>query len=299
MKRKFTSLEKSKRYDYCIITKYWWGFYSYILLVLQSLNSKQRQLKKSGNELNENDAGEMERIGKELPGLQKQLDQARKQSRQHNLLMQDYRTKQQKRQQMMGIGPNTSISSMSQGNISTQPSPLGTASSSPLHSTPQSPMLSPSPSLGGPSPSPLMQNSPMASPLTPSPGPSSTLSQTSPRGNPGVHMLDDTPFSPNTDGSGRQIQSQNVASVRMQGGQHHVTQIRMGSPGMPGHQVMMSQQGMMNLNAGVNQGNTGHIMVRGINPAMVQQMQSQQRSMMETQHGMQRMRSLGPQDQMR
>jgi hypothetical protein len=47
-----------------------------------------RQLRKNNNELNENDAAELERIGKELPGLQKQLEQARKQSRQHNLLHQ-------------------------------------------------------------------------------------------------------------------------------------------------------------------------------------------------------------------
>jgi histone-lysine N-methyltransferase MLL3 len=250
-------------------------------------------LRKNGNELNETDAGEMEKIAKELPGLQKQLDQARKQSRQHNLLMQDYRNKQQKRQQMMGLGPNTPV-----GNMTTQQSPLGAASSSPLHSTPQSPMLSPSPSLGGPSPSPLMQNSPMASPLTPSPGPSNTLSQTSPRGNPGVHVMDDTPFSPNADVSGRQLSSQNIGPGRMQG-QHHVAQLRMGSPGMSGHPVMIQQQGGMNVNMGGKPGNAGHMMVRGINPVMVQQMQSQQRSMMETQHGMQRMRSLVPQDQLR
>lgn len=60
----------------------------------QSLNSKQRQLRKNGGELNDNDQIELERITKELAVLQKQLDQSRKQSRQHSLLVQVKRVSQ-------------------------------------------------------------------------------------------------------------------------------------------------------------------------------------------------------------
>jgi len=59
-----------------------------LLLFLQSLNSKQRQLRKNGSELNENDAIELERVVKELSGIQKQLEQARKQTRAHGTLIQ-------------------------------------------------------------------------------------------------------------------------------------------------------------------------------------------------------------------
>ena len=56
--------------------------------VFQSLNSKQRQLRKSGNELAEVDALELQRISREQSVLQKHLDASRKQSRQHGMLMQ-------------------------------------------------------------------------------------------------------------------------------------------------------------------------------------------------------------------
>ena len=58
------------------------------LFHVQSLNSKQRQLRKSGNELAEADARELQRISSEQSVLQKQLDASRKQSRQHSMLMQ-------------------------------------------------------------------------------------------------------------------------------------------------------------------------------------------------------------------
>jgi hypothetical protein len=73
----------------------------------KSLNSRQRQLRKNGQELNESDASDLERITGEQQSLQKQLDQVRRQARQHTMLVQDYRNKQQKRQQQMGgqMGP--------------------------------------------------------------------------------------------------------------------------------------------------------------------------------------------------
>ncbi|KAF9417772.1 hypothetical protein HW555_005186 [Spodoptera exigua] len=60
----------------------------------KSLNSKQRQLRKSGNELLPNDAAELQRVSTEQQALQKHLEAARKQARQHSMLIQEYETKQ-------------------------------------------------------------------------------------------------------------------------------------------------------------------------------------------------------------
>lgn len=54
----------------------------------KSLNSKQRQLRKSGNQLAEADATELQRISAEQAILQKHLETSRKQSRQHGMLIQ-------------------------------------------------------------------------------------------------------------------------------------------------------------------------------------------------------------------
>ena len=55
----------------------------------KSLNSRQRQCRKNGQELPEADAAELERVTTEQQGLQKQLDRVRRQSRQHTMLVQD------------------------------------------------------------------------------------------------------------------------------------------------------------------------------------------------------------------
>uniref|UniRef100_T1IZ38 Histone-lysine N-methyltransferase 2C n=1 Tax=Strigamia maritima TaxID=126957 RepID=T1IZ38_STRMM len=119
----------------------------------KSLNTKQRQLRKNGQELGEVDAMELERIIRDQTTCQKQLEQVRKHGRQHDLKIQDYQLKQQKRQQHINIAQQQHSAMLSM-----QHSPLG-PSPSPLMgpSTPQSPMMSPS-SLG-PSPSPMMQQS--------------------------------------------------------------------------------------------------------------------------------------------
>ncbi|XP_044258429.1 histone-lysine N-methyltransferase 2C-like isoform X2 [Tribolium madens] len=125
----------------------------------KSLNSKQRQLRKSGGQLADADANELQRIAAEQAILQKHLDSSRKQSRQHGLLLQEYRNKQQAKQS----GPGQSPLLMQQN-----PSPLGPPSSSPIHHS-QSPMMSPSAS-------PLAQHSPLHSPspmISHSPGPGS------------------------------------------------------------------------------------------------------------------------------
>ena len=186
----------------------------------------------------------------------------------------------------MGISPNLGPSS-SQVSMP-QTSPLRTTSNSPLHSTPQSPLLSPSPSMSAPSP--LTQNSPMASPMTPSPGPvPSSMTQTSPRStlSQGLHHLDSRAFSPNNDGSMRPIQS-GAGQNRIPGGQ-----IRMGQ-----HQILQN----VGLGMNMNPANNPNLMInRGMNMNMNMNMHQQQRSLafLDNQGNIQRMRSMGPTDQLK
>jgi hypothetical protein len=67
------------------------------------LNSKLRTLKKNGNTLGDNDAAELERVSNEASGLQKCLDNVRKQSRQHGMIMNDHRQKKQKALEAAGM----------------------------------------------------------------------------------------------------------------------------------------------------------------------------------------------------
>ena len=53
------------------------------------------QARKNGGELSESDAADLERTTQEQAVIQKQLEQARKQQRQHQTLIQEYRNKQQ------------------------------------------------------------------------------------------------------------------------------------------------------------------------------------------------------------
>ncbi|RZC33964.1 histone-lysine N-methyltransferase 2C-like [Asbolus verrucosus] len=132
--------------------------------IRKSLNSKQRQLRKSGGQLAEADANELQRISAEQTILQKHLESSRKLSRQHGLLIQEYRNKQQAKQRP---GPGQSPLLIQQNH-----SPLGPPSSSPIHhsNTSQSPMMSPSASPLAQHSSPLHSPSPM---ISHSPGPGS------------------------------------------------------------------------------------------------------------------------------
>lgn len=56
----------------------------------KSLNSKQRVLRKSGNELTPQDANELSKITSQQSIVQKQFENSKKQTRQHGLLMQVY-----------------------------------------------------------------------------------------------------------------------------------------------------------------------------------------------------------------
>ncbi|GAB6031866.1 hypothetical protein CHUAL_010262 [Chamberlinius hualienensis] len=164
----------------------------------KSLNTKKRNLAKTGGQLSETDSVELERITREQTSLQKQLEQVRKQSRQHQLIMQEYHTKQQKQQQQ---SPQQMMSSQQ---MPMQLSPHSSAVQSPMlngPSTPMSPLMSPSPigpshsPLRQQSPSPMMQHSPLASshsPLVQHPSPLGQQvfhQQASPRhANPNLNM---------------------------------------------------------------------------------------------------------------
>lgn len=111
----------------------------------KSLSTKQRVLKKAGNDLNESDSMELTKITSEQTIVQKQLETSRKQLRQHSLVEQEYNNKhlQKALPQMMSPHPGTP----------------------PAHMTPQSPLMSPSPSS---SQSNLMQmsaQSPLGNPM--------------------------------------------------------------------------------------------------------------------------------------
>ncbi|CAL4174230.1 unnamed protein product, partial [Meganyctiphanes norvegica] len=195
----------------------------------KSLNSRQRTMKKNGQELNEHDASELERVQREAAVIQRSLDQCRKSGRQHTMIIQEYNNKKKQRPQMMGhhgvvMGPQ-GPGGMMAGN-----SPLGPRGTSPMHSTPQSPLMSPSPSSQpgmGMSPMVHSPHTPVASPNTiavPQHSPHSMVIPV-PHPSPG-----DSPYSPH-------------AQVRMPSPSFQDQGPRPGfpGPGMPHH---MMPQGM-------------------------------------------------------
>ncbi len=60
-------------------------------------------MKKNGNALGDNDAAELECVSYEANGLQKCLENVRKQSRQHGMIMNDHRQKKQKALEAAGM----------------------------------------------------------------------------------------------------------------------------------------------------------------------------------------------------
>lgn len=140
--------------------------------VRKSLNSKQRVLRKSGNELTQPDAMELAKVSAEQSIVQKQLESSRKQARQHGLVIQDYKSKQQPKMSTQIISP-----------MSNHPG------SSPAHMAPHSPLMSASPSsqsmmqtAPSPLPNPMLQpsHSPLHSPsplMSQSPGSVNSIMQ--------------------------------------------------------------------------------------------------------------------------
>ena len=88
-----------------------------------SLSSRQRQLRKNNQELNDTDASELDLITTEQKGLQKQLDQVRRQARQHTML--HFRNKQ-KRQGVV----EPPVPGQGQHQLSASPSPMVVADGS-------------------------------------------------------------------------------------------------------------------------------------------------------------------------
>ncbi|XP_071540275.1 uncharacterized protein trr isoform X3 [Panulirus ornatus] len=163
----------------------------------KSLNSRQRTLKKNGQELNEHDAAELARVQREASAIQRHLEQCRKSARQHAMIMQEYNNKKRNRQAHM-MNTQGGVMSASPGTMMTGASSMGPTGSSPMHSTPQSPLMSPSPSS-----QPGMGLSPMVpSPHTPVASPNPTIvPQHSPHAMvvPGPHPSPgESPFSPQT-----------------------------------------------------------------------------------------------------
>ncbi|XP_043479344.1 histone-lysine N-methyltransferase 2C-like isoform X5 [Leptopilina heterotoma] len=164
----------------------------------KSLNSKQRQLRKSGNELTENDNAELVRITSEQGILQKHLDASRKQTRQHGMLMQEYHSKQQQRQlqpqsnescsPMMSPSQHSSPLSSPAALVSHSPGP-GSASSTMIQHSPANSIVQHSPN------PPMLQHSPGNSQTNPG-----TMSphnmQPSPRIGTPLSQGDESPFSP-------------------------------------------------------------------------------------------------------
>ncbi|XP_042236177.1 histone-lysine N-methyltransferase 2D-like isoform X2 [Homarus americanus] len=165
----------------------------------KSLNSRQRTLKKNGQELNEHDAAELARVQREASAIQRHLEQCRKSARQHAMIMQEYNNKKRNRQTHINVlNTQGGVMSASPGTMMTGASPIGPTGSSPMHSTPQSPLMSPSPSS-----QPGMGLSPMVpSPHTPVASPNPTIvPQHSPHAMvvPGPHPSPgESPFSPQT-----------------------------------------------------------------------------------------------------
>jgi hypothetical protein len=173
----------------------------------KSLNTKQRQLKKNGNELTEIDAKTLMQVTQEQSTVQKHLESARKQARNHLATKQDYDTKKSAKQmsnnpqmvsspmgQMSEQSPmmSPSPSGMNQ-NIIQQPvqSPLG----NPIMAPSQSPLHSPSPMMSAQSPGPAsIMQSPGAHMNAMSPY---NTMQPSPRIGTPHSQIDDSPFSPN------------------------------------------------------------------------------------------------------
>ncbi|CAL9703035.1 unnamed protein product [Knipowitschia caucasica] len=73
----------------------------------KALCAKQRTAKKAGREFAEADAEKLKLVTEEQSKIQKQLDQVRKQQKEHTNLIAEYRSKQQQHQQGSGLLPRT------------------------------------------------------------------------------------------------------------------------------------------------------------------------------------------------
>ncbi|KAL1379791.1 hypothetical protein pipiens_014643 [Culex pipiens pipiens] len=215
--------------------------------VKKQLNTKQRQLKKAGNELSEPDMKELTQITADHAVVQKQLDNARKQQRQHTVLIGEYKTKQQAKMQAAGGSPAAQIappsplmspSPSSQQNMIHQPMAQSPLNNPMLQQPSQSPLHSPGP-LMSQSPGPASVNSVMQSPGGNHTNSNSAMSpyntmQQSPRiGTPHSQAADENPFSPGPSPSPSLPGRLTSPAPRMTSPQHRMS----GQPMPPGRMV--------------------------------------------------------------
>lgn len=215
--------------------------------VKKQLNTKQRQLKKTGNELSEPDMKELTQITADHAIVQKQLDNARKQQRQHTVLIGEYKTKQQAKMQAAGGSPAAQIappsplmspSPSSQQNMIHQPMAQSPLNNPMLQQPSQSPLHSPGP-LMSQSPGPASVNSVMQSPGGNHTNSNSAMSpyntmQQSPRiGTPHSQAADENPFSPGPSPSPSLPGRLTSPAPRMTSPQHRMS----GQPMPPGRMV--------------------------------------------------------------
>lgn len=173
----------------------------------KSLNTRQRQLKKTGGELNDIEQRTLAQVTQEQTAVQKHLDSSRKQARNHANTKQDYETKKNAKQmqnmpQHMVPSP---VNQMSEHSPMMSPSPGGmnqgmmqnpvqSPIGNPIMAPSQSPLHSPSPMMNAHSPGPnqIMQ-SPVHHMNAMSPY---NQNQQSPRIGTPHSQIDDSPFSP-------------------------------------------------------------------------------------------------------
>lgn len=208
----------------------------------KTLNSKQRQMKKAGGDLTEEELRELAKVAHEQSIIQKQLENARKQSKQHATLKQDYETKKMNRlQAQQGGQPTQSPAQMA------PQSPLMQPGQSPhpqmIHQPSQSPMQSPSPLMASQSPGPSILQSPGHHTNSNSAmSPYNTMSQSPRIGTPHSQPTDDNPFSPTMNAGPSPSPSLpgrlTSPAPRMTSPQH-----RMAAPSMTGGRLITSSPG--------------------------------------------------------
>lgn len=162
----------------------------------KSLNSKQRQLKKTGSVLTETDATELTKITQEQTFYQKHLDGARKQLKQHTLVIQDYNAKQQSKIQSQMINSGSSLAQLAPNSPMTVPQSPSQTLISTSQSPHANPVQSPSPNMTAQSPGPSNVSLIMQSPGNQQ-SPYNTM-QASPRIGTPHSQIDENPFSPSS-----------------------------------------------------------------------------------------------------
>ncbi|KAM9839742.1 histone-lysine N-methyltransferase 2C-like [Aulostomus maculatus] len=96
----------------------------------KALSAKQRTAKRAGRALTEDDAAQLRYITEQQGTVQKQLEQIRKQQKDHTELIEDYRSKQQRVLPQPTASPSMSLPQtlLSQPQVPRQPHPVGPAS---------------------------------------------------------------------------------------------------------------------------------------------------------------------------